>query len=146
MRMFMTNEDQRGKFAESMIWNFFSLGRTGLVKEDLERFDVVEFGNNCIINPRFFFFLERAAKSQLLDPLAIRYLTELEELAAKITASFGKFNAIHLRLGDFVSFYGSDGYSVDAELFGRCLRAIFQDRNIPVLIATDSFQSKEIFS
>lgn len=146
MTNFMTNEDQRSKFGGTMIWNFFSLGREVLIKEELGRYDVIEIGNNCIINPRYFFFLDRASKSGLLDPTAVRYMPELEDLAMKVVTSTGRFNAIHLRLGDFAAAYGSDGYSVEPELFRQCIQAIFQDRDVPILVATDSFQSKEIFA
>jgi hypothetical protein len=146
MMTFMTDNEQREKLASTMIWNCFSLGREAFVKEELDEFELVEFGNNCIINASFYFFLGREAKRQLLDSIRIRYADELERLAEKIVSSVGRFNAIHLRLGDFRSVYGPDGYSVESEEFGNLLNAIFADRDVPVLIATDGFQEKELFS
>jgi len=82
----------------------------------------------------------------LLDSIQIRYQTEFEELAAKIVKSLGRYNAIHLRLGDFQSAYGSDGYLIEPEKFGELVKTVLKDRDVPVLIATDEFQNKEVFA
>jgi hypothetical protein len=145
MLMFMTDRASRDKSAETMIWNFFSLGRGPLVKEDLEEFGLIEFGDNCIINASFFFFLEREAKQRLLDSIKITYRRELETLGAKIANSLGGFNAIHLRQGDFQTVYGSDGYSVEPDVFADLVKVVFEGKELPVLIATDEFQQKEAF-
>jgi hypothetical protein len=145
MLMFMTDRANRDKFADTMIWNFFSLGRGPLIKEDLEKFRLIEFGDNCIINASFFFFLEREAKQRLLDSIKVIYRIELETLGAKIADSLGRFNAIHLRLGDFQTIYGSDGYTIEPEMFASLLRVVFDGTDLPVLIATDEFQQKDAF-
>lgn len=145
MSHFLTADEQREKFESTMIWNFFSLGRQPLVKEVLDEFELVEFGNNSIINATYFLFLDRDAKRSILDSIKINYIPEIERLAAKIMNSLGRYNAIHLRLGDFLEFYGSDGYAVDPDAFRRSLLANFADMDLPVLVATNSFQEKEIF-
>lgn len=146
MLTFMTDAEQRDRFGSTMIWNYFSLGRTPLVREELNEYDLVEFGNNCIINASFFFFLQRQAKQDLLDSIRIRYRREFEDLAAKIGSSLGQYNAIHLRLGDFQTVYGPDGFAVDASGFAEFLKAVFTDSDIPVIVATDEFQRKDLFT
>ncbi len=146
MLMFMTDAIQREKFGSTMIWNFFSLGRSPLIREELNEYDLVEFGNNCIINASFFFFLEREAKRRLLDSIRIKYRGELERLGEKIRSSLGRYNAIHMRMGDFLTFYAADGYSIEPAEFARLLRAAFPDRDVPVVVATDDFYEREAFS
>src|SRR5687767_1886923 len=87
MLTFMTDEAQREKFGETMIWNFFSLGRTPLVREELDQFDLIEFGPNSVINADFFFFLEREQKWKLLDSIRIKYRSEYEDMASRIISA-----------------------------------------------------------
>jgi hypothetical protein len=146
MAHFLTDDSQRRKFESTMIWNFFSLGRMPLVREELAEFDLVEFGSNSVINASYFLFLDREAKRTILDSIRINYIREIEQLAAKIVSSLGRYNAIHVRLGDFPDFYGSDGYSVEPESFGNFLMSRFGEEDLPILIATDGFQEHEIFA
>jgi hypothetical protein len=146
MLTFMTDEDQLERFGSTMIRNFFSLGREALVREDLAKYKLIEFGPNCIINASFYFFLEREAKRQLLDSIRIRYRDEYEDLAAKIVSSLGDYNAIHLRLGDFESVYGPDGYLVEPDKFAEFLKVVMKDSDLPILVATDEFQRKDLFA
>jgi hypothetical protein len=146
MLTFMTDQPQYEKFGGTMISNFFSLGRTPLVKESLEQHELIEFGPNCIINASFYFFLEREKKCRLLDSIRIRYRAEIEDLASKIAASLGAYNAAHIRLGDFRTVYGPDGFVLEPDSFRQYLRAIFADSDLPLLIATDEFQNDEAFA
>jgi hypothetical protein len=115
------------------------------VKEVLNEAPLVEFGKNSIINASYFLFLGREEKRSILESIRIRYIREIEDLAAKIINSVGRFNAIHLRLGDFLEFYGSDGYAVEPETFRKSLLANFVEMDLPVLVATNSFQETEVF-
>ncbi|HEX6279532.1 MAG TPA: O-fucosyltransferase family protein [Pyrinomonadaceae bacterium] len=145
MLTFMTNKAQQQQFGSTMIWNFFSLGRTPLVREDIQAIDLIEFGPNSIINASFYFFLEREAKRRLLDSIRIRYRSEFESLAAKIVAALGRYSAIHVRLGDFQNVYGGDGWAVEPESFAAFLKVILKDSDLPLLVATDEFQRKDVF-
>ena len=146
MLTFMTERTHQEKFGQTMIWNFFSLGRTALVREELGQFELLEFGPNCIINASFYFFLEREKKRQLLDSIKIKYRDEIESLGSKIISSVGAYNSIHVRLGDFQTVYGSDGFVVEPESFGDYLRTKFADSDLPLLVATDEFQNEEVFA
>ena len=146
MLTFMTDRDQQDQFGSTMIWNFFSLGREGLIREQLNEYDLLEFGSNCIVNSSFFFFLPRLAKRELLESVRIKYRPEFEDLAARIVAALGGYNAIHLRLGDFQTVYGPDGFAVDVERFAEFLNARFGDSELPLLVATDEFQRKDLFA
>ena len=81
-----------------------------------------------------------------MDAVRIKYIDEIENLATKIIGEFGAYNAIHLRLGDFLTNYASDEYAVDAGRFAKYIRATFLNEDIPILIATDGLQEKALFA
>ncbi len=144
---FLTTEEQKAKYGNTMIWNFFSLGREAFTREHLQTFDLVEIGRNeSLVNATFFYFLPRMEKNHLLDSIKIRYRDDLEELAAKITAEAGAFNATHFRLGDFPAAYGSDGYNVSVERFAKYFDEVIPDKNTPLLVATDGLHEKALFA
>lgn len=145
MLTFMTDREQIEMFGQTMICNFFSLGRTALVREDLEQYDLLEFGPKNIINASFYFFLEREAKRRLLATVRIRYRSEYESLASEIVSELGAYNAIQVRLGDFQTRYGSDGFVVQPENFREYLKAALAGSDLPLLVATDEFQNTEVF-
>ena len=146
MRSFLTTEAQQQKFGETFIWNYFSLGRDAYIKDSLLENDVIEFGSQSLVNATYFFFLDRAEKCSLLDTIKINYRADLEKLAARISGEFGDFNAIHLRLGDFRSSYGGDGYRVVTDRFKKSVEALLKQMDVPLLVATDGLHEKELFS
>lgn len=133
------------RFAGTGVDTFFSLGREILVKEALQEFDLIEIGDNSLVNATFFYFLGRAAKNELLGSIQIRYADGLERLAARICGELGRFNSMHLRLGDFLVSYGPDGYRVDIDAFRNYVDAAYGENDLPVAIATDGLEEKELF-
>lgn len=146
MLTFITTDDQRNKYENTFIWNYFSLGREAYIKEELQNYDLIEFGPNSLINNTFYFFLNRAEKDALLRSAEIRYTDDIERLAAAITTELGTYNSIHIRLGDFLTNYKSDGYHIDTENIRNCFEAILTDRETPVWIATDGLDQKDLFA
>lgn len=143
---FVTTAEFRAKYENTMIWRFFSLGREVVVKEDLQNYDLVEIGDKNLVAVSYFYFLNRTEKTALLDAVKIRYAPEIENLAAKIKNEIGEFNAIHLRIGDFLKFYQHDDYAIDAEKFGKYLDANLEGKDLPILVATDGLHEKELFA
>lgn len=143
---FMTDRAQAEKFWETWIWNYFSLGRAALIKEELQEFEMIEIGESNLVNVSFFYFLNKPAKNALLDSVKIRYTADLENLAAKIAGQIGRFNSLQLRLGDFRTAYAHDRYAVETVKFKKYFAAIFEDKCLPVLIATDGLHEKDLFS
>jgi hypothetical protein len=99
-----------------------------------------------LINVSFFYFLRRQEKNELLDSVRIFYRDELEKLSKKISDQIGKYNAVHLRLGDFRTAYDSDGFKVNVERFARYFDEMMPDKTVPVLVATDGLHEKELFA
>jgi len=146
MLTFTTTNEQRNKYEKTFIWNFFSLGRKSYIKEDLQSYDLIEMGDNSLINNTFYFFLNRPEKEALLRSAEIRYTDDIEKLAEAIVKELGTYNSIHIRLGDFLTAYKSDGYRIEAENIRNCFQAIFTDRETPVLVATDGLDQKDLFA
>jgi hypothetical protein len=142
---FLTTEEQKAKYGNTMIWNFFSLGRKAFTREHLQAFDLVEIGNISLVNATYFYFLPRTEKNELLDSIKIRFRDDIEELAAKVAAETGAFNSIHLRLGDFRTTYGSDGAAGDMERFAKYFDEMMPDKDTPLLVATDGLHEKALF-
>lgn len=146
MLTFATTEDQRRKYEGSFIWNFFSLGRKAHLKEELQNYDLIEIGSNSLINNTFYFFLSRPEKNALMRASEIRYTDDIEKLSSAIVKELGTYNSIHIRLGDFLTAYKSDGYHIDADGIRNCFKAIFTDRELPVWVATDGLDQKDLFA
>lgn len=143
---FLTTEEMKDKFAATPIWESFALGRYFLTREMLDDYDLIEFSPSKLANPSAFYFLEKNEKRGLLKSVEIRYKPEIEKLAEKISSQVGKFNAFHLRLGDFLTNYHADEYSVNLEKFKNYISATFPDKNLPVLAATDGLYEKRLFA
>jgi len=143
---FITTEELRSKFEGTVIWDSFSIGRIPLIRENLETYDLIEWTHTKLSHPSCFYFLKRPEKQQLLDSVKIKYLDEIEKLAETIAAGSGRFNAIHLRLGDFLTNYKNDDYSVEHNSFKKYIKLTFPDESLPILAATDSLHEKEMFS
>lgn len=141
----MSDESTMAQFGSTGIKTFFTLGRDVLVREQLQSYDLIEVSEESLINVTFFYFLQREAKNALLKSVAIKYREDLEKLAKEICAEIGPFNSVHLRMGDFVSFYESDGFKIDVDLFRRYLDAAFSENDFPVIIATDGLEQKDLF-
>lgn len=142
---FLTTQELRKRFEGTFIWDSFGIGRYSLTREELRSYDLIEWTHAKLSSPSVFYFLPRAEKQALMDSVKIRFSDEIERLAKNIVADLGACNAIHLRLGDFLTNYAIDEYSVDVDRFKRYIRATFPDDTLPVVIATDGLQEKEMF-
>ena len=145
MGVFVTDDRFSQLHGTSPVKDFFGLGRELMTREQLQSYDEVEIGPRSLVNATYFYFLERSAKNELLSSIAINYLQEIEDLAAAITREIGSYNSVHLRQGDFIDFYAHDGYKVDVAAFARSVESIFGDDGLPVYVATDSLEDKEMF-
>lgn len=143
---FMTTQEMQSKYQNTMIWQFFSLGREALIKEELQHLDLIEIDENCLVNISYYYFLNKTEKAKIFESAKIKYRADIENLAKKIGAEIGRFGAIHLRLGDFPSFFRADGYSVDIERCKSYFAAIFAEQDLPILVATDGLHEKEMFA
>lgn len=144
-KVFLSETDYFATIGTTPIKDFFSLGREPLIREELQNFELIEFGDNSLVNASYFYFLDPSAKNSVLNSIKINYLNELELISDRISNELGAFNAIHLRLGDFLDFYDHDGFSVNIEKFRRSINTIFSENDFPILIATDDLEKKELF-
>jgi hypothetical protein len=145
-RVFMTTQANADRFKGTSFMNFFGIGRTPLIREELQEFDLLEFGDNGLVNPNFFYFLDRADKTRLLDSVKLVFSKDIESLAGKIISELGSYNSAHIRLGDFLTTYEFDGFKVDREVLKKYLAATFTDVETPIAIATDGLNEKEFFA
>lgn len=143
---FVTTEEFRSRFAGTLIWDSFGIGRIPLTRENLQKYGLIEWTHTKLANPSCFYFLSRPEKKKLLESVKIKYLDEIEIFAKKIAGEFGSFNAIHMRLGDFLTNYKDDDYSIEKDTFTEYIRATFPDDSLPILAATDGLQEKQMFS
>jgi hypothetical protein len=143
---FVTTEELKKKFAGSIVWDSFGVGRFAQTREDLQGFDLIEWTHTKLSNPNTFYFLEKNEKRELLKSVETIYLDEIENLAAGIINQCGRYNAVHLRLGDFLTNYEQDQYAVEPESFRKYIEANFEEKDIPLLIATDGLDEKELFA
>jgi hypothetical protein len=145
---FVTTEAMKARFGQTAIWDFFGFGRFSLTREELQTYDLIEWTHTSLSNPSCFYFLPRKEKDALLASIHVRFISEIESLAVDIITELGAYNAVHLRLGDFLTNYANDQfpYRVELERFRKYIAANFPDRTLPVLIATDGLQEKEMFA
>ena len=141
---FATTAVIRDRLQNSVIWDSFSVGRVPLIREELSRYDLIEWTHSKISSVAFFFLLEREEKNSLLESVAIRYRPDIEALASRIAGDIGTHYAVHVRLSDFVAY--SDEYSFEAAEFKMYLHRIFPDSSIPVMIATDALYEKDLIA
>jgi hypothetical protein len=94
-----------------------------------------------------FFFLDEERRQQVVDLMKrLRPKRPYEEVADRIAASFGSFNAIHIRRGDFVSknftprAASVNGQELVANLASR------MGRDDPLVICTDGSSRDEFFA
>jgi hypothetical protein len=98
----------------------------------------------------YFFYLDEGRRRQVVDLMnRMRPKQPYLEAADRIAASFGPFNAIHIRRGDFVTNQLSrskitraasiSGQEIVANLASR------MDRDAPLVICTDGSSREEIF-
>jgi hypothetical protein len=141
---FASTAAMREKLGNTLMWEYFGVGREPIIREDLQQFDLVEWTHTKLVQPSCFYFLPRNEKDQLLKSIKINYLDSIEDLAMKIAAGIGKCNAVHIRLGDFGTTYWADEYRIEVERFRKYARRVFDDDSVPVLIATDGLESKKV--
>lgn len=139
---FATTQALVEKFKNTIVWDSFALGRIPIVREDLETYDLIEWTHSKVSSVAFFFLLGREEKRRLLRSVAVRYRPDIEALAKRIAQDVGKYNAVHVRLSDFVA-YEEDGYALKTERFRDYLEKVLPDRSLPVLVATDALYEKE---
>ena len=142
---FATTEAIRTKLQGSIVWDSFAVGRLPLIREELQQFDLIEWTHSKLSSVAYFFLLDRKEKTELLKTVELRYRADIEELASLIAADVGPHYAVHVRLSDFAAYQG-DGYSLDAEHFGRFIEKVLPDRSLPLLIATDALYEKQTIS
>lgn len=141
---FCTTEKLKARFGGTLIWDSFSIGRFDLTREYLQSFDLIEWTHSKLANPSVFYFLPKPEKDALLESVRIKYLDEIEGLTEKLVSQVGKFNAFHLRLGDFLTNYKHDDYSINTDRFKKYVKATFTDESLPILAATDGLHEKEM--
>lgn len=141
---FVTTEELRSKYGSTMIWEHFGMGRKGLTREELNSFDLIEWTDTRLSNPSYFYLLSRPEKQKLLRSIELKYLPEVESLAAAIIAELGDYNAVHVRQGDFLNLRPDYGASSRSGEFAEYINAAFSN-NTPVLIATDGLEEKPLF-
>lgn len=146
MSYFLTTEELRQRFEGTFIWNAFGVGRFPLIREQLQAYDLIEFTHQTIASPSYSYFLPKPEKDALLRSVRLSYRDEIEQLAANIIAEFGEYYAVHIRLGDFLQVYESEGYGVRKDEYRKYVAATFPDRDLPVVIATDSLHEKELLA
>lgn len=139
---FVTTDELLKKFGSTIILESFGAGRIALTREYLQSFDLIEWTHTKLSHTSFFYFLQRAEKTRLLDTVRLKYLHPIEALAAKIVGDLGFYNAAHLRFGDFQQIYRNDEFAIDPEAFRLFVNAVFPDREIPILIATDGLHER----
>jgi len=143
---FASTELLRAMFGGTLMWDYFSMGREPIIREDLEGVELVEWTHTKLVHPSCFYFLPRAEKSELLASVKLKYLGSIEDLAKRIVDEVGKFNAVHVRMGDFLSTYWKDEYQIEIERFRKYARRVLTDDSIPLLIATDGLDSEELLN
>lgn len=143
---FLTTEALRARFKGTFIWDSFGVGRIDLTREELQEYELIEWTHSKLTHPCVFYFLDKKEKKELLRTVEIRYLDEIESLAASIMREIGNYQAVHLRLGDFLTNYRADEYAVNEKRFRRYIETVFADRSLPVLVATDGLDEKKIFA
>jgi hypothetical protein len=141
---FASTAAMREKFGNTLMWDYFGMGRRPIIREELNDFDLIEWTHTKLVHPSCFYFLPREEKNELLESIQLRYLDSIETLAKQIVARIGQFNAVHIRRGDFGTTYWADEYRIEIERFRKYARRVFQDDSIPVVIATDGLDSKEV--
>jgi hypothetical protein len=143
---FATTNEMKARFGKTPIWDFFGFGRFDLTREELLTYELIEWTHSSLSNPSCFFFLPRKEKNDLLRSVQIRFIPEIETLASGVTDQLGRFYAVHLRLGDFLTHYGADEYAINTDRFRDYVSANFVDRSLPVVIATDGLYEKQLIS
>jgi hypothetical protein len=141
-----TTEELRRKFENTILLDSFLAGRHTLTREQLLEHQLIDIGHQTLTSPAYAYFLPRIEKRQLLDSVKINYTNEIERLAERLTAYLGKYYSAHFRMGDFLTLYSKDEYSINSDRFRKFIRANFPDRDLPVALATDNLQDKELLS
>jgi hypothetical protein len=140
---FATTDAIRKKLEGTVIWDSFAVGRSPLIREELNSFDLIEWTHSKLSSVAYFFLLGREEKAALLRSVAMRFRADIEALAERIARDVGPHYAVHVRLSDF-DLYTDDGYHFDSERFEQYLDAVLPDRSLPLMIATDALYEKEL--
>ncbi|MEO8041859.1 MAG: O-fucosyltransferase family protein [Acidobacteriota bacterium] len=140
---FVTTEELRAKYGATMIFDHFGMGRKALTREELNEFDLIEWTDTRLSNPSYFYLLNRPEKQNLLRSVGLEYLPEIESLAATMISDLGAYNAVHLRLGDFLKLRPEYGVSARSGKFAAYIAAAFP-KDIPIVLATDGLEEKAL--
>ena len=146
MERFMTTQELQQKYENTLFWDFFRITRKPLIKEELQSFDLIEVGEKNLVNMTYFYFLNKDEKLKLLNSAKIKYMDGIERLAKRISNELGKYNSLHVRLGDFLIVYAPEGFGIKIERFRNYLAANIIDPSLPILIATDALHEKQLFA
>jgi hypothetical protein len=138
---FVTTEELRSKYGSTMIFEHFGMGRKALTREELNAFELIEWTDTRLSNPSYFYLLNRPEKKNLLRSVELKYLMEIEALAASIIADLGNYNSVHIRLGDFLNLRPEYGASARSGEFAKYIAAALP-KDVPVVIATDGLEEK----
>ena len=141
---FVSTEELHSKYGSTMIWDLFGMGRKSLTREELDEFDLIEWTDTRLSNPSYFYLLSRPEKQKLLRSVELKYLPEIEALAATITEAFGKYNSVHVRRGDFLELRPEYGMSAASGEAAEHVEAALS-KDVPLLIATDGLAEKPLF-
>lgn len=141
---FITTEAWKARFGQTLIWESFGAGRISLTREFLNEFELIEWTHTKLSHTSYFYFLPRAEKEALLETARLKFLEPIETLAARVAGQIGQFYSAHLRFGDFEQIYRSDEFAIDPDAFRRFVRATLPDDSLPVVIATDGLQQKDV--
>ncbi|MEO6335171.1 MAG: O-fucosyltransferase family protein [Pyrinomonadaceae bacterium] len=140
---FVTTEALHSKYASTMIFEHFGMGRTALTREGLNAFDLIEWTDTRLSNPSYFYLLDRPEKQDLLRSVNVTYLPEIESLAATIISELGSYNSVHIRLGDFLKLRPEYGASARSGEFASYIRTALS-KDSPILIATDGLEERHL--
>ena len=139
---FVTTEALLSKYGSSMIFEHFGMGRQVLTRERLNRYDLIEWTDTRLSNPSYFYLLGRPEKNDLLRSVELKYLPEIESLAEKIVSDLGRYDSVHMRLGDFLELRPEYGASAWSGEFASYINTAFS-KDKGILIATDGLEEKE---
>ena len=141
---FVTTESLREKYASTMIFEHFGMGRRALTREELNEFDLIEWTDTRLSNPSYFYLLGRPEKQELLRSVGLAYLPEIEQLASTISQRLGVYDAVHIRMGDFLKLRPEYGASARSGEFKQYLGSALSTE-VPILLATDGLDNKDLF-
>jgi hypothetical protein len=124
----------------------FRNGRRAVVSlsADDDAAPVLRFAKRSLSLYSYFFYLPENLRTELRQTMArVRPRRPYRELSEELCKSFGNFNAVHIRRGDFMNVYYK-GVSLTPQMIVENLSSIMPP-NEPLLICTDASTDTEFF-